>query len=440
MRIRQFLVSSGIAAVIMLEPSPATAQEPPPVAPAEASQAIDSELKALQDKVKGLEAEKAQLETTVDDQKKKLADAQNAAKEKAANAVKDAVNQLKYVELAFGVLPNSDEKVNNYAQVKANYTPALTSSFTYYSRNLGSTAEKEETTPVDGEGPVKELKTESEATISTEQTKLEINLIQYKASSWTLGGMAVTPSIIGGVDQIRDRRERYISSRQTFNDPKSNKERTIVSNSNIIEEQVGTLPHLDFALAGKGPRFRFSTGIGLLIGNRESVKWSEQGSAYFPGLTLDVNKPDEDGAGQLVESDDTRENKFVSNGIKAHLDLGWDGPSHGFGLHFQYLTKKGKRDSYSVKNEPVTEVVIDPATNKNVNEGKQQRIVETDKVDEQLTQTLIGVSWTMNFAKVIGVIPEARINMQTDKTTAKGGEDSDAEEAKHYDFGLIFNY
>ncbi len=416
------------------KPAPAT-----PPAANEAQAALDAEVKALRDQVGGLEKEKESLKKSLEEQKGQLDAAKAAAKEQAASAVKDAVNQFKVVELAFGVLPNSDKKVNNYAQVKANYTPTLTSAFTYYSRNLGSTEKKSSTRTLEPDSLVKELRSEKEASVSTEQTKLELNLIQYKVKPWSIGGLSLVPSFIAGVDQIRDNRDRFITGHESYDDPLSGKERTIISNENITEEQVGTLPHLDLDLVGQSDRLRFGAGIGALIANRESVKWRSKGSFYTPGLTIDANQPDVEGPGQLYENDDERENKFSSNGLKAHLDFGWQGPSNGFGGHFKYLTRKGKRDSYNAVTEPL-EPAIDGATGKDTNAGKQKRVVETSKVEETTTSTLVGVSWTMNFAKTIGIVPELRVNMQTDKVSAKGDGKTDNDESKQYDFGLVFSY
>lgn len=421
---------------------PSAAEPAAPVAPdapdAQAA-ALDAEIKALKDQVGGLEKEKESLKKSLEEQKSQLDAAKTAAKEQAASAVKDAVNQFKYVELAFGVLPNSDKKVNNYAQVKANYTPALTSSFTYYSRNLGSTEKKSTTRTLEADSLVKELRSSKEASVSTEQTKLELNVIQYKVSPWQIGGLSLVPSFIAGVDQIRDNRDRFITGHESYNDPLSGKERTIISNENITEEQVGTLPHLDLDLVGRSDRLFFGAGVGALVANSERVSWRSRGSFYTPGLTIDANQPDVEGPGQLYENDDERENKFSSNGIKAHVDFGWQGPSNGFGGHFQYLTRKGKRDSYNAVTVPL-DVAIDPATGKDTNAGKQRRIVETSKVEETTTSTLLGVSWTMNFAKTIGIVPELRINMQTDKVSAKGDGKTDTDESKQYDFGLVFSY
>lgn len=436
------------AAVVGSFTTIAAAQTAAPAVPQ--SEPLDNELKSLRDRVQSLQQEKDVLQKSLETEKaqlksvsesKKAAEAQlKAAKDetraKAANELSNALNQTKYIEVGVGILPNSDKKVNNFAKLKGNYSPHWDSSFIFSSRNLGSSATKSETTP--GAAGIKEIKVDSEATVSTNTMRMELNVLEFKPSDITLGGLSLSPAFAAGVDQLRDRRERNINGRHAFTDPKSGKNRVILTTSKIVEESVSTLPRLGFDLTARGDHLALSGGAGLLVANRERFTWDERGSAYFPPLTIDSNAKTEV-ASQVAESDSSRVNRFGSNGYKAHLDLTWSGQDHGFGLHFESIAKKGEREIYNVETKPV-EPDVDGVTGQVKNEGEQKRVVVESKATETRTQTLLGLSWTLSFMKDYGLIPELRLNMQTDSVKTAGGGVSDTEEARQYDFGVVFNY
>src|SRR5262249_48793428 len=155
----------------------------------------------------------------------------------------------------------------------------------------------------------------------------------------------LTPSLVGGIDQLRQTNSRFIVTKQTFSDPKSGTPRSIVTAQNINEGDVSTMPHVDFRITGKSTGgLTLDAGAGLILGSRETYTGRDKGEGFEPPLTKDASTNQEIEA-QIVDLDDTHQNEFHSGGLKAHLDVGYEGSSHGFGLHSDCLIKKGTRQS-----------------------------------------------------------------------------------------------
>jgi cell division protein FtsB len=410
--------------------------------------ATDAELSAkrqqLEADMKKLSAEKAQLQKEIVSQENKLADAKkgladqaNSAKNDAANNLKDKLNSFKHLDVGFGVLPNSDKKVNNYAKLGVNYSPKWATSVTYNSRNTGLEQSTTSSQTVAGS----EIEGNTDTSITIQRTSLEFKLVEWKPTEWTMFGSEIKPSLNIGWNQINEVREKRDITKQTFKDSTSGKDREILINDHVLLDYDAFLPRIGFDIeADLGERISIIVGGGALVGNQEKYTYNQRGTANFPAASKSATDENDEIKAQVIENKDNNTNHSTSNGFTARTDLLYNGIRQGYGIHSQILAKKGKRKEFSFNITPV-----DPAFDGDgniTNEGEIERTLSEVEITEERYQIQLGLSWSMFFMRDwAGLVPIFRINFENDVvTTQADGGDKETEETKLYDFGLIFNY
>lgn len=426
------LLSVPLASTALAQTAPPAPPVPAPVAASE--DALRKEVDDLKAKLAETKNAAAEATKSAEAARMQLENAKSEAKENAARGLLGAVNSQKVIDLAFGVLPNSDKKANNFASVTANYSPALSTKVVFYSRNLNAQATKNE---VVAATPSLNMDTFSEVSMTNDQTKISLDLLEYRPVGWS---KSLTPVFTLGVDQLRDQRQRRLKIQQTFADPKTSKSRVIISSSTIDERTIATLPRLQAELSGKIGAFTVSGQGGIYVGASENVDFREQGLMALPPLSRDANRPDDEIKASVASSDIRKTYSYKSNGFKAGGEVSWDGEGHGFGFAYSIFQKKGERKNFDVSVVDAPQV-IDKATGAILNEGERERVAVESRLTDARTTTSMALSWTMRYAKSLGVIPIIRVGLETDRLKTSGeGRSANTEETKQYDFGVVFSY
>ncbi len=406
--------------------APASTQ-PAPAAQDEVKK-LREQLKTEKDARKKAEQKSEDLQQNLKDTAAESKAAVENAKKDAQNKIKEGLNQFKYINVSFGVLPNEDKDINNYSQISLNYSPVLQSSLTYYSRTTALLKKENTSTtdPATADTPEITLNTESEESSATKRTDFNIDLLRYAPGQFKFGKAKVLLSLAVGAIYSDSKTETNISQKNSHIDPATKRPKNIPVSGARTESAKSLLPQIVGEFKYQAPWALVRLSGGGIVLSRDKKEFKQTGAILFPSEAPDpkTNTPYKDSV--YSEYEINSGNAFTASGYKLGAEVEYHSNQFGgFGLHFDYLEKFGDTKGFDPK----------------VNMAKAMLELEVKDVYEERATMQLSVSHSMDYIGHLGVTPVLRFNSNTDRLikTPKEGPRVDTK-AKSYDFGVIFKY
>ena len=244
--------------------------------------------------------------------KKELEDKKKKAQEEALAAL----NRFKYIDLSFGVLPNSDGRSNSLSTLNINYNENLRSKFVRTDRRYGGTSTSDKTSIVE----TSTINTDEEKKTQVDRAEISAGLLEYSGLRFSIFGTKFEPKVGFGFDQYSEIKTTNESRKRSLPDPSDNTiTRTIIEQDVINEKNSGYLPKVWFSIKlAPFQTLKFDFVSEFYFATREDNIWEQKGSAYIPPFT--------DTTSELIETSQNRETTFSSNGFRLALNGDWISP------------------------------------------------------------------------------------------------------------------
>lgn len=381
-----------------------------------------------------LDDAKKQADDAKDEARKQIDEAKNQAKaevakarEDAKNALADTLNSFKYISVQFGVLPNSDNTVNNFSKLTINYGPRWSSSLTYYARDTAKKDTRDSSFSVgDPASPLyAETASHEESQTTSKRMDLVADVIRFSPTEIKRGSMRWTSGFSLGIFYIDQKETTKYTS--TVDAKIGGRDYVVPANGTRILRNRSLSPQLfadtDLHLGA----FSVVAGFGALLGARDKTRYSDDGAFLMPGI--DDQNGGSGSAPEYQGFDAESGATFSSRGFHFKLDLEHATPAlGGFGLHFDYLEKWGNTKSFSMQDK----------TNA---AGRQVKELVVSEVFEERVTYQLAASYAVEALGRYGVVPILRFNANEDRTitTPKEGKRKD-DQLRSYDFGVVFRY
>ena len=381
-------------------------------------ESLRKEQKALTERTKSLEQEKAALNGQVSEQKQ---------------ALQDQLTRYKFINVSFGVLPNSNNQVNNVASVALNYQPGWTTKAQYFSRTTSSRQQSTSETPISGTpgtSSYNALVISDSRVNSIDRTDASMDVLRYtpRRFDWRRGSLAPTVAI--GATYAQEITKTSYSDKANYKDLISGAPTEMPINGNLTNKLQSVEPNLsgDIDVTGVfGIKGRVSGGL-IFLG-RDKTKYSDIGSFQVPSQPADPTKNLPAQASQYSDFNLDAGSGYKSKGFMVAGDLEWSSPRWGgIGVHYFYKEKWGDTKSYKAESTP--------------GEGRtQNRTLVVSSIFEERINYRYGLSYSMTYLERLGVLPSLRVNGQVDRViqTPTVGARTDTRQST-YDFGFEFAY
>lgn len=335
-----------------------------------------------------------------------------AAGQKAAASLQNKLNEFKYVDLSFGILPNDDKKVNNLSTLRINYSPTWHSSLTYYQNTSTKTENYTEDQEYEGET----YAIDTDETGITERVNFNLRVIEYttKVSEGSISKFEITTGL--GLDYYTE------DNSYRFTQRASQDGASYIGNGTETDDFTTLAPELGVDLKYRSLSGLTITGTAaVLIANSNTNKWSVEGGGS-------ANFPDEENSGSFtrtpIDYNESEESTYTSNGYRVAAGFHWVSQAYGgIGANFERAETAGESEAFEREENDSGESIVSRT------KGKETRVRQQ-----------AGISYSLDFLESYGVIPVLKVANNI-RTIDREGADTEADRnINQTEYGIIFKY